>query len=389
MTAQQWLLTDHKKGVYVEQLTLGPEQVGGNASGYVVSKYRCYGGLQDGVDVLKVSTGRFLFFVLPTRGMGIWQGSVDGHSIGWKSPVQGPIHPHFVPLGEPSGLGWLDGFDELLVRCGLVNNGAPDFDDSGRLVYPLHGRIANRSAHRVAVEIDGDTGEIAISGEVDDVRFHFAKLRLKTTIRTHVGETRLTIHDEIINLSDGSATAQMLYHVNLGPPFLESGSQLVAPVEQVAPRSEDAVAGLDAWTEIAGEKAGFREEVYFAKLHGDEQAHSEVLMKNRDATLGVGLRFNLGQLPYFTLWKNTTAEADGYTTGMEPATNFPNQRSFETEHNRVITIPPGGNYKMDLTLEIHTTPEAVAQREAAIAKLQATAPAKVMRQPIPQWCSPS
>ena len=37
----------------------------------------------------------------------------------------------------------------------------------------------------------------------------------------------------------------------------------------------------------------------------------------------------LEELPCFTLWKNTAAEADGYVTGLEPGTNFPNLRSFE------------------------------------------------------------
>ena len=40
----------------------------------------------------------------------------------------------WVPLTEPSGLGWLSGFDELMVRCGLESNGAPDFDDSGQML---------------------------------------------------------------------------------------------------------------------------------------------------------------------------------------------------------------------------------------------------------------
>ena len=70
--------------------------------------------------------------VLPTRGMGIWRVTAAGRSgtadVGWKSPVRGPVHPAFVDLGEPSGLGWLDGFDEFFVRCGLESNGAPDFD---------------------------------------------------------------------------------------------------------------------------------------------------------------------------------------------------------------------------------------------------------------------
>ena len=51
--------------------------------------------------------------------------------VGWQSPVDGPVHPQFVPLADPSGLGFLDGFDELIVRCGLESNGAPEFDERG------------------------------------------------------------------------------------------------------------------------------------------------------------------------------------------------------------------------------------------------------------------
>ena len=53
-----------------------------------------------------------------------------------KSPVRGPVHPSFVPLFDPSGLGWLEGFDELLCRCGLESNGAPDFDEHRQAALP-------------------------------------------------------------------------------------------------------------------------------------------------------------------------------------------------------------------------------------------------------------
>ena len=33
---------------------------------------------------------------------------------------------------DPGGLGWLEGFDELFVRCGLDSNGPPLFDAQGR-----------------------------------------------------------------------------------------------------------------------------------------------------------------------------------------------------------------------------------------------------------------
>ena len=84
------------------------------------------------------------------------------------------MHPSLVNLGEPSGLGWLDGFDEMLARCGLESNGAPDFDEeTNQLKHPLHGRIANRPAHEVTLTIDTDKKEMTLVGVVEETRFHF------------------------------------------------------------------------------------------------------------------------------------------------------------------------------------------------------------------------
>ena len=101
------------------------------------------GGLRDSVDLVEIDNGRLRVAVVPTRGMGLWKAWHGDWEIGWQSPVKGPVHPAFVPLWEPSGIGWINGFDELLCRCGLESNGAPEFDDQGRLKYPLHGKIAN------------------------------------------------------------------------------------------------------------------------------------------------------------------------------------------------------------------------------------------------------
>ena len=105
-------------------------------------------GVGGGMSRITLTAGEKTVDVLPARGMGIWQATHTGIRFGWASPVRGPVHPGWVPLSDPDGLGWLEGFDEMLVRCGLASNGAPEFDDRGRLVFPLHGRIANLPAHR-------------------------------------------------------------------------------------------------------------------------------------------------------------------------------------------------------------------------------------------------
>ena len=118
------------------------------------------GGLSDGVEVLTLVNGDAKIRVIPTRGMSVWEMTLGEQRLGWKSPVRGPVHPKFVDVGEPSGLGWLDGFDELLVRCGLESNGAPEFSENGALKYPLHGRIGNKPAHLVDVSIDVYPAEV-------------------------------------------------------------------------------------------------------------------------------------------------------------------------------------------------------------------------------------
>jgi galactose mutarotase-like enzyme len=350
-----------------------------------VARRRLNGGLCDGVDVVEVSNGALRFTVVPTRGMGlskVWLGDLE---IGWRSPVRGPVHPAQVPLFEPSGLGWLDGFDELLCRCGLESNGAPEFDDRGLLKYPLHGRIANRPAHRVDLKIDESSGEIAVTGRVEETRFLFRKMELASTYHTVPGEPRLTVVDEVTNLSGRTAEMQLLYHINFGLPLLDAGSQFVAPVKTLVPRNAHSAAGVDAWQNYAAPDAEFSEQVYFLELLADSRDQTCVLLKDAHSQRGVSLRFSKKQLPCFSLWKNTVAAADGYVTGLEPGTNFPNPRSYEKQQGRVISLKPGARIRFEIEMEIHDSPPSLQRVADEIGKLQDSAPARIFREPQPGW----
>lgn len=350
-------------------------------------------GLADGVVSVEISNGALEIDVLPTRGMGIWrllhlvEDNVE--TVGWQSPVRGPVHPSLVDLGEPSGLGWLDGFDEFFCRCGLESNGAPDFDEkTGRLAYPLHGRIANRPAHDVELTVDTDNEEIQLRGIVEETRFHFLKLRLTTTIKTKFNSKSFTVHDEVENFSAGPATMQLLYHINFGLPLLDAGSRVVAPVKTLVPRNPRAASGVAGWDNYPAPQPGFEEQVYFLELHATPTGQTRTLLKNAHGTRGVSLVFNKQQLPYFTLWKNATAEPDGYVTGLEPGTNFPNPRSFETAKNRVVKLGPGERRTFDVAVEVHSTAADVEAAEAAVARVQAGRQPQVLDQPQADWCAP-
>ncbi|MEE3263134.1 MAG: DUF4432 family protein, partial [Candidatus Latescibacterota bacterium] len=157
------VLTDTHQGVWVEAAEWTGDQIG--HTGASIRKRALRGGYCDGVDIVEVDNGEFSYTILPTRGMGIWRGRYHDLDVGWQAPVPGPVHPGFVNLQDRGGLGWLTGFDEVIVRCGLDSNGAPGTDvvlnNNGvpsEVELTLHGRIANTPASRVEVRIEKSEG---------------------------------------------------------------------------------------------------------------------------------------------------------------------------------------------------------------------------------------
>ncbi len=382
MAEEAWVLTDTQRGIHEADFT--KKQARGK-SGCCVTRRTLRGGVREGVDLVEIDNGKFRFAVVPTRGMGLWKAWLGDTEIGWQSPVKGPVHPNFVPLMDPSGLGWLEGFDELMCRCGLASNGAPDFGPDGVCRYPLHGRIANKPAHHVEVATDDATGETSVTGIVDDTRFLFHKLRLTATYKTTAGRSGLTIVDEVKNLSGDPAEVQLVYHVNFGPPILDPGAKIVAPVGAIVPRDPRAAEGIAAWDSYPNQQPGFAEQVYFFELLAGDDGMTQVLLKNAHAAQGVSLRYNVEQLPCFTVWKNTPMAADGYVTGLEPGTNFPNPRSFEGEQGRVVKLGPGETVKFQLELDVLADAAAVADAEKAIARIRGDARPRVFTTPQPGW----
>ncbi len=385
MPKKTWTLTDTERGVYVDSLAITAADVEGPAGGYAIKKRRLRAGPSDRVDVIEVDNGHFRFTIIPTRGMGVHRARLGELELGWKSPARGPVHPALVSLADPSGLGWLDGFDELLVRCGLESNGAPEFHPNGVLRYPLHGRIANLPAHRVEVSVDGDSGEIRVTGVVHEARLFFNKLQLTTTYTTRPGQPGFTLTDTVTNLWAEPSEMELLYHINFGVPLLEPGCKVVLPVRKMAPRDAVAVGNLSEWDTYGAESPGLAEAVFFFDLAADEGGQTQALLKNAGGDQGVSLKFNKGQLPCFTLWKNRQAASDGYVTGLEPAVNFPNTKSFEKEKGRVVTLQPGQSRSVEITLEAHPSAECVAAAAQAIAAIQGDLTPEILDQPNPEW----
>jgi hypothetical protein len=386
-------LTDVSRGLWIDSFAINSDDLGiAPETHWSVAKRTLRGGRRDGVDLIEVNNGSLSFSVVPTRGMGIWRGQYRGDRLGWDSPVRdGPVHPAFVNLLNWGGLGWLEGFDELLVRCGLENNGAPyevrtaKADGSeARATFGLHGKIANIPASTVAVRIEAEPEpSITIEGHVDEAKLFSTQIRMATAITTTPGSNRLVVRDRFLNLGDTPGEMQVLYHWNFGTPYLEEGARFVAPIRTVVPRDTRAIEGLDHFDVYTAPTPGFAEQVYFFELHaGAERGRTLAMLRNRAGDRAVVLRFDPAQLPAFTLWKNTGGLRSGYVTGLEPATNYPNPRPFEQARKRVVVLPPGDTYEVETTLEVLDNAEAVATVEAEIGAMQARGMPTVHRKPV-------
>jgi hypothetical protein len=374
-------LTDVARDLWLDQFSIGPQVVPvALPHAWSVRKRTLRGGLRDGVDVIDVDNGALTFSVLPTRGLGLWRGSYRGVGLGWQAPVLGPVHPKFVNLSDRNGLGWLTGFDEWVCRCGLNWNGAPGPDGGWPLT--LHGRIANQPAHLVSVAVDaGPPATISVSGQVEEGGLFYPRLRLTTTYVTEFGSNRLTVHDRVETLNGTPTEVQVLYHINLGPPLLGEGGGVALPLRQLAPLTTRAAEGIDTWSTYLPPTTGYTEQVYACTPLADDGGNSLALLHDSAGERGLAVRWRVEQLPCFTIWKNTAAVADGYVTGLEPATNFPNNRSFERTQGRVIVLPPGGSWEARWCMEVFDSAVGVGGAKDEIARLQSRTKAVIHRTP--------
>lgn len=361
-----------------------------------VSMRRLVGGLSDGVDVVTVNNGRMSLQILPTRGMGIWQGEVDGVPLKWNSPVERPVHPAFVDQSRRGGIGWLDGFNELVCRCGLGWHGAPGTDvilnEDGSVVseqfLPLHGRIANLAAHKVTVEITPtDGGQITVTGLVDEASLFGGRLRLQSTLTTSIGSNDFLITDTVTNIGGSPAEVEMLYHCNIGEPFLGAGSVFHGAASEVAPRNPRAAEGISMWNLYEGPTLGYTEQVYFMSAASDKNGWGIGLLSNEDSTHAFSVRFDTSTLPWFTLWKNTQSAEDGYCTGLEPGSSFPNLRTFERKNGRVIQLAANESVTFQLQIEAATSRQRTRQLIDEVTSLQVSTPRTIHDQPKSDWSS--
>ncbi len=348
------------------------------ATPWSITLKKLHGGKQEGVRLLKLDNGKMQITLIPTRGMGVLNVVMGDLHLGWKSPVTEIVHPKFMNLQLRGGLGWLEGFNEWLARCGLENTGQAGQDeiinnvgDKATVDLTLHGKIANIPASEVVVLVDArPPHRITIRGIVHEKMLFGPKLELVTELSTEPGSNSFRIEDKVTNKGSQPQEYQVLYHYNFGRPLLGDGAKLHVPVESVKPYNANAARDVSTWNTFAAPKPGYVEQVYLMHPLADKTDVVSVLLHDPKAERGVVMEYAKKQLPFLTLWKNTGADDDGYVIGIEPGVSFPNARKVERKAGRVPTLAGGASHTMRMDFTLLTSQTAVAQTVERIRNVQ-------------------
>ena len=340
-----------------------------------------HGGRQEGVCIVDIDTGAMKISVVPTRGMNVLEAVAGNVRMGWNSPVSEVVNPAFIDLNGRGGVGWLEGFNEMVVRCGYEWVGHPGMDKG--VLLPLHGLAANIPASKVVLSIDEEAPyTIRLKGELKEQAFKLVNFIIAAELSTEPGAQYFSIHDTLNNNGDYPNEYEALYHSNFGPPLLDPGAGFSAPVQQVSPFNERAVGEVAGWQTYLPPTRDYDETVFNVVPYGDENGETLAVLHNAAGDLGVSQGFNIQELPVFSLWKNTDTLGQGYVTGLEPGTSWAYNRSYQRALNRVPTIGPKEQRHFDITYTFLADKSAVDSALQQVQKIQHDRPAEVLKTPL-------
>lgn len=271
-------------------------------------------------------------------------------NLGWNSPVGLPA-PGF-PADLESGLGLLRSLDGFLATCGLDHYGEPTEGPADHFIYParrtvhypLHGRISHEPATILGYGLtESSPATIWCEAEVRQAAVFGEVLVLRRRIELELFRTRISLSDVVVNRGFRPARHAMLYHFNLGFPFLDENVELIGGF---GPLMET----FRASPPVPGDDRQERDDLIDPQ--SDSRGLVTVGMRNPTLLNGVSLHlsFPKAQLPQVNLWR--CWQSGLYVMGVEPCTAL-NRTALSYEGKQTPHfLDPGAAKHYDLTLDV-------------------------------------
>src|ERR1019366_9561709 len=305
--------------------------------------------------ILRVRNGELEIEILVDRGFDIGRVLYRGIPTQWLSPA-GFRHAHsFNPSSiEPDGWGWLRSWPGgFLSTIGVDHVGGP-------LVHPnrhLHpaitaerrfvgGFISLSPTTIEIINVDWERGVIEVQAKVRQAAPFAEHLVMTRRITMNFGEATFHLSDVVQNDGYIEEPIQVLYHINLGWPFLAPETKLTTSCTQLL-SCIDSAKGEDPSVMPKPTKKDV-ERVWDWNAPPGVQW---VRVTNPNAAgrgeMSMKLEWDGNQLPHFMQWRNACESL--YVQGLEPSTTGLLGRDSDNSHaGPAPFIEPGSSRAFDL-----------------------------------------
>jgi hypothetical protein len=313
-------------------------------------------GPEAGVVAAEMRTGSGLnFSVLPGRGMDIGFAEYRGMPLCWRSSTGEIAAAHY----EAAGDGWLRGFSGgLMATCGLTTAGWPSTDEGQQL--PLHGRASYLQARNVYVDGEwrGDEYVMWAQGRTRETVALGEDVRLTRRVWARLGESRLFVDDVLDNLSHTTVPLMLAYHINVGFPLLDAGSELISSAQEIEPITERVEPMADRAT-YGPPSAGWEPTVLVHRVSASDDGWATTTFVNRQLGLGLYIKQRPDQLPWLWQWKQ---QGQGtYVAGVEPANCFGRGRADDRQRGTLQVLAPGEERVIGLEIGVIDSPTTLSR----------------------------
>ena len=338
----------------VKEYTGNPDQLlelktmrleGGTAQSVLASEVQCQSGMS--------------LTVLADRCMDISTLRYKGINISYINPC-GVVAPWYY---DKRGTQWLRSFTGgFLTTCGLDNTGSPCEEDG--VEYGLHGRIANIPARGYSAQRIEENGEsmAVLCGEMDQSSLFGEKLKLKRTIRVWNTQPRFEITDEICNTGFREEEFMILYHCNIGYPFLSPESKVMIDSSEIQSRNAFAEKYKSQALEVS-EPNALEEMCYYHKMR-DHNGRSRAGVYQPNYGFGIVMTYENEVLRRFTQWKNFSKGQ--YVLGLEPGTNRVEGKAVERARDEIQKLKGQSSTRYTICVDIEEGYEAFLEQMEGI-----------------------
>ena len=329
-------------------------------------------GPSRGVRLLEFRTGSGLTFeVAVDRGFDVGRCDYRGASLGWIPPTMLPAPWFFEDQG---GFGWLrTGLGGFNNTCGLIHIGNPEETSVAHYNFParpterygVHDRAALIPAELVSFDERWEHGRLVLEavGRVTQAQTYGENLVLTRTYRSELGATWFTMEDVIENRGFLPTEHMLLYHMNIGFPFVDDGAEFLAPVSG-NPKLLFGTADVSdpaSWSRFIAPQKNWVQQTFEHSMVPDHNGQVEVAIYNPRLFGGTGLsvRYDHAAMPRYIEWR-MMGEGQ-YAVGVEPCTNGFDRRKV-SEAGELIVLKPGDRRNYRIRVGIIDASQAEALR---------------------------